>query len=327
MRASSVVVVVLWVVWPFAIVGQQAPPDTYAPPLLTLERLMLTDPTFSGLSLWALAADPPTFRATLEKQATSGNLVAQMFLGLAYLPPECTYLPFKTAPADCPQDRVPNRPFDVTPSFDVGIHWLTLASQQGSGEASEMLAQAMERAIKSPTPSGYRMTDVAHYHALARSQGYDLQDVELSCYTLDQSHPTDRLTMADIPAEFQFTPQQLDALHAAGASGTLKWGSTSGGNSRITAALQHPEGPRIHTRIILSRPAPHETLVPLGDRVDVVYLQLGDHIVTVPPTYPALRRKLSFHPPTSQENQGDTLQQIDGRFEGACTPPASPQPK
>lgn len=326
MRASCFVVVVLWMVWPFAIAGQQAAPGTYAPPLLTLERLMLTDPTFSGLSLWALAADPPTFRATLEKQATAGNLVAQMFLGGMYIPHECAYLPFKTAPADCPQDFIPHSVLGLTPSFDLAIHWLTLASQQGSGEASEMLAQVMERTIKSSVPLGYRMTDVAHYHALARSQGYDLQDVEVSCYTLDQSHPTDRLTMADIPAEFQFTSQQLDALHAAGASGTLKWGSTSI-NSGITTALQHPEGPRIHTRVILSRPASHETLVPMANRADVVYLQLGDRIVTVPSAYPVLLRKLSFHPPTAEENTGNTFQEIDGRFVGGCTPPASPQPK
>jgi hypothetical protein len=63
----------------------------------------------------------------------------------------------------------------------------------------------MDRSINSPTPSRYRMTDVAHYHALARSQGYDLQDVEYSCYTLDASHPTDRLTLSRSPSDPSLT--------------------------------------------------------------------------------------------------------------------------
>ena len=322
MRTSSLAVVILWVIWPFAMSGQQATPDTYIPPP-TLFRLMQEDPTFNGENLWVLAADPVSFRATLEKQAASGKLLAQILLGEAYLPPECTFLPFKTAPADCPQDPVPNNFLGLTRSFDLAIHWLTLASEQGSGEASEILAQVIDRTIKSPTPSRYRMTDVAHYHALARSQGYDLWDVEYSCYTLDPSHPTDHLIMAETSTEFQLTPLEIDALHAAGASGTLRWRGTSR-TSGLGGLLQHPEGPKIHTRVILSRLTSYEMLVPMADRVDVVYLQQGNRIVTVPSTYPAIRRKISFRPPTAEEGAGAAFQEIDGRFAGGCTSPILP---
>jgi hypothetical protein len=331
MRSSSLAVVVLLLVWPFAIpfdlFGQEATPNTYAPPLLTLERLMQDDPTFNGLNLWFLAADPVNFRATLEKQAASGKLVAQIFLGEAYIPPECTFLPFKTAPADCPEDPT-NNLLGLTRSFDTAIHWLTLASEQGSGEASEVLAEVIERTIQSPTPSRYQMTDVAHYHALARSQGFDLQDVEISCYSLDPSGPAGRLIMADTQAQYQFTPQELDFLHAAGASGTLRYGGSNIPGS--TTVLRHPEGPKIHARVILGHPTSHEVFAPLGDRVDVVYLQQRDQIVTIPPTFPALRRVLSIRPPTADEPAAALLQEIDGRFGGCATrtfPPQSSLPK
>jgi len=247
-----------------------------------------------------------------------------MLLGEAYIPPECTYLPFKTAPADCPQDPLPNNLLGLTPSFDAAIHWLTLASEQGNGEASEILAQVIERSIRSPTPSRYQMTDVAHYHELARSQGYDLQDVEISCYSLDPSGPADRLIMADTPVEYQFVPQELDSLHAVGASGTLRWGATSR-DSGLGGILQHPEGPRVHTRVILGDPTSHELLVPLGDRVDVTYLQQGDRIVTIPSTYPALRRVLSIRPPTADGPAGAMLQGIDALFGGGCATRTFPQ--
>jgi hypothetical protein len=329
MRSSSLAVVVLLLVWPFGLLSQEVTPNTYTPPL-TLERMMLDDPTFSGANLWALAADPVNFRATVEKQAASGKLLAQILLGAAYIPPECTFLPFKTAPADCPNDPLPNNALGLTPSFDLAIHWLSRASEQGNGQASEILAQVIERTIRSPIPSHYQMTDVAHYHALARSQGFDLQDVEISCYSLDPTGPAGRLIMASTPVEYQFTPQQLDSLHVAGASGTLWWGSTSI-QSGLSVLLRHPEGPKVHTRVILAGPPSHEVLVPLGDRVDVLYLQQADRIVTIPPTYPTLRRVVSFRPPTADEAARAMPQGIDGKFAGGCAtrtfPPQSSLPK
>jgi hypothetical protein len=139
MCAPCLALVSLWVIWSLAMFGQQVTPDTYTPPP-TLFRLMQEDPTFNGQNLWVLAADKVSFRATLEKKASSGKLIAQMILGEAYIPPECTFLPYKIAPADCPQEPPPNNSLGLTPSYDLAIHWLTLASKQGSGEASEILA-------------------------------------------------------------------------------------------------------------------------------------------------------------------------------------------
>jgi hypothetical protein len=295
--------------------GQQVGSGAYVPPQLTLERLMQDDPTFSGIGLWTLAADPAEFRATVEKHAAAGKLVAQMLLGEAYIPRECTDLPLKTAPADCPDDVGQDNLLGLTRSFDSAVHWLTLASKQGSGEASEVLAQVMERAIKSGQ-SGYTMADVAHFHAVARSQGFDLQDAWYSCYRLDTRGPTDRLVMADTQPEYQFTSQELAALHSSGASGTIRWGGTS--EAGTSTLMRHPEGPKVRIRVIVSRPVGHEVLVPIGDRVDVIYLQQGDRVVTMPATYPALRRTVAFRPGTAEQAGGAVFQSLDGTFTGGC---------
>ena len=83
-------VIGLWVIGPLAMLGQQVTPDTYTPPP-TLSRLMQKDPTINGQNLWVLVSDRVSFRATLEKQASSGKLIAQMLLGEVYIPPECTF--------------------------------------------------------------------------------------------------------------------------------------------------------------------------------------------------------------------------------------------
>lgn len=316
MRFSSPALIPLLLASHYAALAQQVTQSTYVPPP-TMEQMLLTDPTFGGGNMWILAANPAFFHATLEKQAASGKLLAQMMLGAAYIPPECIYLPFKTAPSDCPHDYPAPGPLAVTPSFELAIHWLSLASQQGNGEASEMLAEVIERMLKSPNSTHYQMTDVAHYHALARYQGFNLQDDEVNCYSLDPSGPADSLTMANTPAEYQFTPQELDSLHAAGASGTLRWGG--GGAPGGTSLLRHPEGPKVHNKVILGSPASHELLASMGDRVDVTYLQQGDRIVTIPSTYPALQRVLSIRPPTADELAAALLQGVDGQFGGCAT--------
>lgn len=322
MRVPCLAAACLWVLWPPAMFGHEAAPDTYTPPP-TLFQLLQEDPTFGGANGYYLAADKANFLATVERQAASGKLVAQMMLGGAYIPPECIFHPYKTAPAECPQDHTPNNDWGLTPSFDLAIHWLTLASMQGNGEASEILAQIIDRMIHSPTPSRYQMADVARYHALARSQGYDLQDVDYLCYSLDPSHPTDRLTMSGTPpTEYSFTPQDLEALQAAGASGTISWRNGSGPD--ITTLLRHPEGPKFRLKVILGRPPSKQILVPMADRVDVVYLQHGDHVVTIPPTYPTIRRKISFRPRTDEQGAGAGFQQIDGHFSDGCTVTALP---
>ena len=254
----------------------------------------------------AYAGDQAAFLAFVEKQAADGKLLGEFLLGTMYIPPECTFLPFKNAPSDCPSETRIKMPSMPTPSFGEAVHWLKLASAQGSGEASEILAQVMERAIRSGASTESQMSDVAHYHALARSQGYDLQDVEYSCYTLDDSHPGGRLEMADTSPEFRLSPQELDALHTAGASGTLRWRGTSI-ESGLTTILRHPEGPKVHMRAILSHPVSREVAVPIPNRTDVIFLQIQDRILTVPSSYPMTARVMVLQPSTKEEAGGSGL--------------------
>jgi hypothetical protein len=321
MRANLFAAVVFLSLPPLAAAAQQAATDIYTPPA-TLEHLMQDDPTFNGLSFYALAADPPKLRATVRQQAASGNFVAEMLLGESYIPPECTFLPYKSAPADCPDELPPINLMNAKPSFDTAIHWLTLASAQGSGEASEIIAQLMDRMIKTQIASSYQPADVAHFHALARSQGYDLQDVHYSCYTLDPSQPKDRLVMAKTTQEFQFTTEELSTMHAAGASGTIRWHMSF--QSIPNGLLRQPEGPEVHTRVVLTHPTSHQILLPLGDRVDVTYLQQGDLVLTLPSAYPTLNRKLAFQSATTDQPASAAFQAIDGTFSEGCDYVPSP---
>ncbi len=306
--------------WQSVLLGQEAAPRGYTPPP-TLEKGLMEDPSLSQAMMKAYASgDIAGFGALIEKQAADGQLLAEFFLGTMYIPQECAFLPFKNAPSDCPRDPPATNPLGLTPSFEEAIHWLKLASGQGSGEASEILAQVMERAIRSSASPEYQMTDVAHYHALARSQGYDLQDVEYSCYSLDDSLPADRLVMADTPAAFRFSPQELDALHAAGASGTLKWRS-AGIQSGLTVLLRHPEGPKVHIRVILSHPVSREVAVPLPSRTDVVFLQITGRVITVPSSYPTTARVMALQPSTKEEPGGAVFQAVDGTFANKCMTP------
>jgi hypothetical protein len=128
--------------------------------------------------------------------------------------------------------------------------------------------------------------------------------------------------MAKTSTKYEFTKQELDALHASGASGTLTWRVLSAPS--ITTLLRHPEGPKFRTRVILGRPPSKQILVPMADRIDVMYLQQGDRVVTIPSTYPAIRRKISFRPPTAEEGAGAGIQAIDGSFSHGCASPALP---
>jgi hypothetical protein len=303
--------------------GQEAAGSGYKPPP-TLERNMMEDPVFSNAIMKAYASgDRAGFRAFIEKQAAEGNPLGEFFLGAAYIPPECTFLPFKNAPVDCPGEPASNNPLGLISSFPDAIHWFGLASAQGNGEASEALAQVMERAIRSSATTRYQMTDVAHYHALARSQGYDLQNVDYSCYSLDAGHPDDLLVMpASVPPEFRLEPEVLAALHAAGASGTVKFRGRS--DQPLTVLLRHPEGPKVHISVVVAHAVSHEIAVPLPDRVDVVFMQAGDGIIPVPSSYPKISRVMILKPPTKEGAGGAAIQSIDGTFENACPVLAQP---
>jgi hypothetical protein len=301
------------------LLAQVATQGEYKPPQ-TLERGLIEDPAFSQAMMNAYASETgiANLRAFVEKQAADGNLLGELLLGALYIPPECTFLPYKNYPTDCPNDHLKSS-WGPIPSFQEAVHWLKVASGQGSGEASEILAEVMERAIRSSASTEYQMSDVAHYHALARSQGYDLQDVEYSCYTLDDPTPADGLVMAGAPPEFQFSPQELAAVHAAGASGTLRFRGASAGSG--STLLRHPEGPKVRIRVILSHPVSREVTVPLPNRTDVTYLQLKDEIVTVPPSYPGIARVVVFKRSNSEETGEAAFQALDGTFQHGCTVP------
>jgi hypothetical protein len=308
----------------FAIAHPQEPSGPYIPPPTLAHSFEDDKPLVQAMTSFYGSGDKAAFRATLEKLASSGDVAAQILLAGAYTPPECTFLPFKTAPTDCPNDLKPSNPLGLTPSFELAIHWLTLASNQGNGEATETLAQLIERAIRSSAISGWQMADVDRLHALARSQGFDVQDVEYSCYSLESGRPANTLIMAgNPPSKASLSSEQLDALQAAGVSGTLHWQITSI-LPNSTGALRHPEGPKVYMRVIVSAAVTREVRVPMPNRADIIYVQQADRVVKLPSTYPTITRSVAFRPPVADEPGGAYSQSIDGNFTAICPSPTSP---
>jgi len=70
-------------------------------------------------------------------------------------------------------------PLGVEAFYEEAVHWLQKASAQGSGEASEVLAQLITRMQANGHGTSYTVADSDRFHALARSQGFDVE----------QSHP------------------------------------------------------------------------------------------------------------------------------------------
>jgi TPR repeat protein len=70
-------------------------------------------------------------------------------------------------------------PLGVEAFYEEAVHWLQKASAQGSGEASEVLAQLLTRMQANGHGTTYTAADSDRFHALAYSQGFDVE----------QSHP------------------------------------------------------------------------------------------------------------------------------------------
>ena len=137
--------------------------------------------------------DSSSYRNTLLNAAKAGNIGAELLLGEQYVPEQCFSDANRDAP-HCDQDgkQSPNEPVRKSPlgvdrSYEEAAHWLEKASAQGSGEASEILAQLITRMRANGHGTTYKAADSARLHALARSQGFDAEPLDASCYKIIHS--------------------------------------------------------------------------------------------------------------------------------------------
>ena len=318
----------------------QSPPGMpssggYKPPALSLQTLLESDKTLSDALLsYTQTADSATFRATVESAATSGNISAQLLLAEQYIPEQCATDPDRDVPNCGPNGKhnpkviFRTNPLELPASYEQAAQWLERASTQGSGEASEILAQLITRMLSNGHATTYTPADSTRLHALARSQGFDVEPLSVSCYQLTPAASgaegsaslmlagaqRRHLTIGAPPFQ-PVSTEDLETLHAAGATGTLHLeGETTGGDS---ALLSRPAGPPVHIRLILDHDPGHEIHLPIPAHHDVLYLQRGDHFIALPPDVPTLPRALSLMPQRADDQQVSVfVQNMDGGYSG-----------
>jgi hypothetical protein len=303
----------------------------YKPSSLSLTQLLESDRVLQeGLMSFARSGDSKSFRDTVVSAADRGDVGAELLLAEQYIPEQCGFEINQDVPHCGKNGNEPphvvfrRNPLGIEASYEEAARWLEKASAQGSGEASEVLAQLITRMQTNGHGTSYTAADSARFHALARSQGYDVEQISATCYKLTPGGTSIRqrllpgLVVGQQP-EKPFTEEELAALNKAGVSGSLLYeGGAGGGDSSL---LMRPEGSVAHVRVILDHDPGHEVLLPIPAHRDVIYLQRGDTFLAFPGNGPNLPRFLSLTPGTTTDPEIlISTQMMDGGHSGgSCT--------
>lgn len=310
----------------------------YEPSSTSLVQLLESDHAMNDAWMtFARTGDKGAFRATVLKASQEGDLVAELLLAEQYIPEQCTLEPDQDVPHCGKSGNEPphvvfrTNPLGIDASYEEASKWLEKASAQGSGEASEVLAQLITRMKANGHDTPYTMADSAHFHALARSQGFDVEAISVTCFRRDSGGSSitpgrlPGLIVGNQPTE-PFTPEELHALYEAGFSGSLVYGGRSSGGDSVL--LSRPEGPRVNVRIILDHDPGSEVLLPMPAHHDEIYVQRGDQFLAFPSGGKVLPRFINLEPQTSDTPQVSVFTQaMDGGHSGGfCTrfPRATP---
>lgn len=306
---------------------------SYTPPALSLDSLLASDKTISEAKLaYAQSGDSTTFRRVVQSAAVRGNLAAELLLAEQYIPEQCAQDPDHDVP-NCgahgkhnPKAIFGTNSLDVPASYEDACEWLERASGQGSGEASEVLAQLITRMLSNGHPTTYTAADSTRLHALARSQGFDVEPISVSCFQLTRAAPESaqdltfvapqRRVLSSEPMQ-PFSADELQLLEYSGAHGTLHFQATTSGSESVL--LSRPAGPPATIRIILDHLPSHEIHLPIPAHHDVIYLQRADDVFTMLPSdVPILPRSLAITPQRADEQQvAIYIQQMSGAFSGS----------
>ena len=181
----------------------------------------------------------------LEKLATQGDVKAALFLGGVYRQ----------------RSKLP-----IEPDPSKALHFYELASQQGSGEASERIAEMLEH-HEVATSGGQ---DAEHWRALAVRQGWVQQQLAVFClhwiHGPEQLHCESYGRLADDPLVANGCPSdtEMAGLRHQGLTGTLRQASGS--------ALRS-DGPSAKVILIVDRPVATEQDLKQPFAASVIYLQ------------------------------------------------------
>jgi hypothetical protein len=304
----------------------------YEPPPLSLVRLLENDTAMNqALMTFARTGDSGAYRAVVFKAAQEGNLAAELLLGMQYLPEQC-------GPKEPNQDMphcgkngdgsshviFRENPLGIEASYEEAARWLEKASAQGSGEASEVLAQLITRMQANGHHTPYTAADSTRLHALARSQDFDVERLLVTCYKLVPG--SGGITLRGLPnsadggpPEEAFTPEELRILNKAGISGSLIYGGGAGFGE--SAPIAEPEGPAVRVRIILDHNPGSKVLLPTPSHHDEMYVQRGDKFLSFPSGGKVLPRSIHLEPQTQDTPQVSVFTQTmdGGELGGSCT--------
>jgi hypothetical protein len=206
----------------------------------SLARLMERDRSMSeALMTFARNGDRNAYKTNVFKAAEGGNLAAELILAEQYIPEQCTYEPNQDTPHcgksgdETPHVIFRSNPLGIDASYEEACHWLEKASAQGSGEASEVLAQLITRMHANGHSTPYTSADSTRFHALARSQDFDVESVSVTCYKLVPGGSG--ITLGRLPdlitgtePKVPFNSEEIQALGKAGITGSLLYGGGSG---------------------------------------------------------------------------------------------------
>jgi len=299
----------------------------YQPPSTSLTELLEHDHAMNeAMMKFAGTGDRAAYRIAVFNGAQSGNLAAELILGEQYIPEQCTFEPNQDVPHcgkdgnETPQVIFRQNPLGIDASYEEASQWLEKASAQGSGEASEVLAQLITRMQANGHRTHYTVEDSARLHKLARSQGFDVQSLSVTCYKLvlgNNGIVVGRLPglVVGEPPKEPFTHAELEMLRQAGISGSLLFGGGSGNGDSVL--LMRPEGSVVQVRIILDHDPGVEILLPMPAHHDVIYVQRGQEFLGFPSGLPTLTRYISLEPQRQDDPQVSVFtQQMDGGHSG-----------
>ncbi len=303
----------------------------YNAPSTSLMQLMERDHSMSeALMTFASNGNRNAYKTTVFKAAEGGNLAAELILAEQYIPEQCTFEPNQDTPHcgkkgdETPRVIFRSNPLGIDASYEEACHWLEKASAQGSGEASEVLAQLITRMHANGHSTPYTSADSARFHALARSQGFDVESISVTCY---KSVPGGSgITLGRLPSLIvgappvnPFNPEEIEALSQAGIKGALLYGGGSGSGDSVL--LMRPEGETVNVRIILDHDPGTEILLPLPAHHDVIYVQHGDEFLGFPSGGRVLPRFINLSPQTADTPQVSVFTQLmdGGHSGGFCT--------
>ena len=179
---------------------------------------------------------------------------------------------------------------------------------------------AMNEALMNRHGTHYTVEDSTRFHALARSQGFDVEAISVTCYK--RVPAGSGITLGRLPGlivgeqpKEPFTPEELKALDKAGITGSLLYGGGSEGGDSVL--LMRPEGPRVNVRIILDHDPGSEVLLPMPAHHDAIYAQRGDEFLAFPNGGNVMPRYINLEPQTQDTPQVSVfIQAMDGGHSG-----------